>query len=161
MFISTFVTDEHGAVTVDWVVLTAAATGLVLATMTLVAGGTEEAVNDINDAMNAPSVLVRLRTGFGYAPHDVAGFETLLRGVAALDGTDRAELAAFSNAMNGMIGDGSDPDAVGLANDLDVVVNIAYDNAGETRPTGTGYNAADLSRISSGLGYTVPAIDTF
>ena len=42
----TFIADETGAVTVDWVVLTAAIVGLGLATMSVVSGGVENLSND-------------------------------------------------------------------------------------------------------------------
>ena len=56
-FIKTFRNDEDGAVTVDWVVLTAAIVGLGIAVLTSVGGGTMEASNnaagDIVDAATA------------------------------------------------------------------------------------------------------------
>jgi Flp pilus assembly pilin Flp len=44
-----FKNDESGAVTVDWVVLTAALVGLGLAVITVVSGGINTAANAIND----------------------------------------------------------------------------------------------------------------
>ncbi len=41
-FIKTFARDEDGAVTVDWVVLTAAVVGLGLAVASVVGGGAQE-----------------------------------------------------------------------------------------------------------------------
>jgi Flp pilus assembly pilin Flp len=43
-----FKNDESGAVTVDWVVLTAALVGLGIAVVTLVAGGLNSAANSID-----------------------------------------------------------------------------------------------------------------
>ncbi|MEM7710265.1 MAG: hypothetical protein AAF264_05835 [Pseudomonadota bacterium] len=43
-----FAADESGAVTVDWVVLTAALVGLGLAVMTVVRGGVQDVSNEIN-----------------------------------------------------------------------------------------------------------------
>jgi Flp pilus assembly pilin Flp len=52
-----FRNDESGAVTVDWVVLTAALVALGLAVITVVAGGLNTASNAINaDLNNANSV---------------------------------------------------------------------------------------------------------
>ena len=45
--IKNFVAAEDGAVTVDWVVLTAALVGLGLAVMAVVSGGVENLSNDI------------------------------------------------------------------------------------------------------------------
>ncbi|SFP06205.1 Flp family type IVb pilin [Tranquillimonas alkanivorans] len=46
--IKTFRNDEDGAVTVDWVVLTAAIVGLGIAVITAVSGG----VNNLGDSIN-------------------------------------------------------------------------------------------------------------
>lgn len=51
-----FLKDESGAVTVDWVVLTAAIVGLGLAVLTSVSGGTTSLANKISSHMNAQSV---------------------------------------------------------------------------------------------------------
>jgi Flp pilus assembly pilin Flp len=48
--IRTFAADESGAVTVDWVVLTAALVGLGLAVMGVISGGIETLTGNINDA---------------------------------------------------------------------------------------------------------------
>ncbi|WP_371154780.1 Flp family type IVb pilin [Jannaschia sp. 2305UL9-9] len=49
--IKTFSADESGAVTVDWVVLTAALVGLGLAVMGVISGGIESLSNDINGVL--------------------------------------------------------------------------------------------------------------
>lgn len=50
--IKNFALNESGAVTVDWVVLTAALVGLGLAVMSVVSGGVEDLSNDINTALS-------------------------------------------------------------------------------------------------------------
>jgi len=54
--IKNFVNDESGAVTVDWVVLTAAIVGLGLAVMTVVSGGTETLTNKISAKMTSQTI---------------------------------------------------------------------------------------------------------
>jgi Flp pilus assembly pilin Flp len=49
--IKTFVSDESGAVTVDWVVLTAAIVGLGLAVMSVVSGGIEDLSGNISNTL--------------------------------------------------------------------------------------------------------------
>ncbi|KIT16537.1 hypothetical protein [Jannaschia aquimarina] len=49
--IKTFRADETGAVTVDWVVLTAALVGLGLAVMSVVRGGIDDLTGDINNKL--------------------------------------------------------------------------------------------------------------
>ncbi|AHM04254.1 Flp pilus assembly protein, pilin Flp [Roseibacterium elongatum DSM 19469] len=46
-----FAKSESGAVTVDWVVLTAAIVGLGLAVMAVVSGGINDLSDDINDGL--------------------------------------------------------------------------------------------------------------
>ncbi|UWQ95093.1 hypothetical protein K3728_15590 [Rhodobacteraceae bacterium M385] len=52
-FIKNFAADESGAVTVDWVVLTAALVGLGLAVMAVVSNGVEDLSNDISADLTA------------------------------------------------------------------------------------------------------------
>ena len=49
--IKTFLNDESGAVTVDWVVLTAALVGLGIAAMGVVRGGVAGLTGDISNAL--------------------------------------------------------------------------------------------------------------
>lgn len=50
-FLSKFKSSEDGAVTVDWVVLTAATVGLGVTAITTVAGGTNELGESVSDAV--------------------------------------------------------------------------------------------------------------
>jgi len=54
--IKTFLNSESGAVTVDWVVLTAAIVGLGLAVMAVVSAGVEDLSNDINTQLTGQGV---------------------------------------------------------------------------------------------------------
>lgn len=54
---SSFLSDESGAVTVDWVVLTAAIVGLGLAVMSVVSGGVEDLSGDISNALTETNPL--------------------------------------------------------------------------------------------------------
>lgn len=56
-----FLSNESGAVTVDWVVLTAALVGLGLAVMAVVSGGVEDLSGDVNTQLTDGSII---RTGF-------------------------------------------------------------------------------------------------
>ena len=55
--------NDSGAVTVDWVVLTAALVGLGLAAMSVVSGGVEDLANDTNDSLNRSIVETSLNFG--------------------------------------------------------------------------------------------------
>ncbi len=56
MDIRTFIKDDSGAVTVDWVVLTGATVGLGLATMGVVSGGIENLSTDVSNQMRNQEV---------------------------------------------------------------------------------------------------------
>lgn len=58
-----FSNNESGAVTVDWVVLTAAIVGIALAVITLISGGVEDASNGVNDGLQTASAFT-----FGASP---------------------------------------------------------------------------------------------
>jgi len=49
--IKNFANSEHGAITVDWVVLTAGIVGLALVTLTVVSGGTEDMSGELQASM--------------------------------------------------------------------------------------------------------------
>jgi Flp pilus assembly pilin Flp len=51
--LKTFRNDESGAVTVDWVVLTAAIVGLGIAVLTSVSSGAETLATDISDELTS------------------------------------------------------------------------------------------------------------
>ncbi|MDE9449413.1 hypothetical protein J3R80_02885 [Aliiroseovarius sp. Z3] len=55
--IKTFQADEDGAVTVDWVVLTAAIVGLGIAVLTSVSGGTTSLADKISSALDGMSIM--------------------------------------------------------------------------------------------------------
>ena len=56
-FIKNFRRDEDGAVTVDWVVLTAAIVGLGIAILTSVGNGTTALGSKVSSQLNAQSIL--------------------------------------------------------------------------------------------------------
>jgi len=55
-FIKNFRNDEDGAVTVDWVVLTAAIVGLGIAVLTSVGGGTTALGDKISSTLSAATI---------------------------------------------------------------------------------------------------------
>lgn len=51
-----FIQSENGAVTVDWVVLTAALVGLAIAVVALISAGTQEPTSGLNASLSADIV---------------------------------------------------------------------------------------------------------
>jgi Flp pilus assembly pilin Flp len=62
-FIKNFAKSESGAVTVDWVVLTAAIVGLGLAVLAVVQGGVGNLTGDINSRLLEDHTSITLDTG--------------------------------------------------------------------------------------------------
>ncbi|TDX29296.1 Flp family type IVb pilin [Rhodovulum visakhapatnamense] len=61
----TFAKDESGAVTVDWVVLTAAIVGLGIAVLTAVRGGVNDLGGDIASSLSGAQVQSLTNLGWG------------------------------------------------------------------------------------------------
>ena len=55
-FFKTFAKDEDGAVTVDWVVLTAAVVGLGIAAVATIQGGIDSVASDIDSSLSGAGV---------------------------------------------------------------------------------------------------------
>lgn len=55
-----FLTDESGAVTVDWVVLTAAIVGLGIAVITTIGGGTDSLATEVSSTFSNATVTLTL-----------------------------------------------------------------------------------------------------
>ncbi len=55
--IKAFAAGESGAVTVDWVVLTAAIVGLGLAVMAVISGGLQDVSGDINNILTDNNMI--------------------------------------------------------------------------------------------------------
>jgi hypothetical protein len=138
---NTFLSDESGAVTVDWVVLTAALVGLGLAVMAVVSGGLQDLSGDTRDQMQADNII---RTSFGTAPDTglltAQGDLDLLAGLGnasndglstSRGGIDAAALTRAGNLEASL--DGYDFDANGA---------ITLNNDGQIDPAGT-ITAAD------------------
>jgi Flp pilus assembly pilin Flp len=62
-FIKNFRNDEDGAVTVDWVVLTAAIVGLGIAVLTSVGGGTTALADKISTSLSETAIPTYTATG--------------------------------------------------------------------------------------------------
>lgn len=71
--LKTFTESESGAVTVDWVVLTAALCGLGVATAAVVTAGVEDLSRDTNDVMTGYQIVTRFFEDVQLAANDFAG----------------------------------------------------------------------------------------
>lgn len=57
-----FLTDESGAVTVDWVVLTAAIVGLGIAVISTIGGGTNSLASEVSATFSSATVTLTMPT---------------------------------------------------------------------------------------------------
>lgn len=90
-----FFADESGAVTVDWIVLTASIVGLGIATVSAVRTGTNALAADISNSLTAANVnaLTGL-DGFTFTRH---GAEALANVWSTVRGRSDADLTAFAD----------------------------------------------------------------
>lgn len=73
MKLTTFLQSDSGAVTIDWVVLTAALVGLGLATTAVVSGGVSALSNDMDDQLVNQGIVTEFAaaiTGMDWANYD-------------------------------------------------------------------------------------------
>jgi hypothetical protein len=70
-----FANSEDGAVTVDWVVLTAAIVGLGLAVLAVVSGGVEDLSRDIDDELVEMEVAAAFGTSAGWSAGSLLSWE--------------------------------------------------------------------------------------
>lgn len=84
MNLKAFIDSDSGAVTVDWVVLTAALVGLGLATTAVVSGGVSALSNDMDDQLVNQGIV----TEFAAAGMDWANYDFLATQHGASWGTD-------------------------------------------------------------------------
>ena len=95
-----FTSTETGAVTVDWVVLTAGLVGLGLAAVAVVSGGVEDASNDISNQLSSGTLLLTAFTRPGGVDLD---FETM-DGVTSAYVRDHSTVG-ISDALGSVSGD--------------------------------------------------------
>ena len=171
-----FWAEEDGAVTVDWVVLTASLVGLGLAVMALVSDGVEhqsDAIAARAATMGVPTSFAdfaALRNGgFSYDPYDQQIFDFV---VAELSAMTDAELEIANAALNhgtmsaieAVEGRGdtvaqSDRESV---SDIYGALDTVYHERGLTRDEAARtYDQAALDAIGSDLFVPVPANATF
>jgi Flp pilus assembly pilin Flp len=117
-----FIQDETGAVTVDWVVLTAALVGLGLAVMGVVSSGISSQADAIDDTLTNESIIRTSFTSgavadFGTACGNFGGCDASLGNLASLSNsdfnalrdsfsTDEAGAVATTNTGLGLTQDG-------------------------------------------------------
>ncbi|MBF9035874.1 hypothetical protein HKCCE2091_16625 [Rhodobacterales bacterium HKCCE2091] len=153
MYVERFLKSESGAITVDWVVLTAAIVGLGLATMTVVSGGVADLSDDtaVEIASLDPGSLYdwapagpMINSGWGelgiFSPRQSAeGAESYAASVLAYNGDDyqAAYDQLYRQAMNMTYSDGESIDDFGAFEAL-----AAADGA--TIETGTNMTYAEM-----------------
>lgn len=67
--ITTFISDESGAITVDWVVLTASIVGIAIAVLLVISGGISTASGNIRGQLAGSESVASLITGETASPY--------------------------------------------------------------------------------------------
>lgn len=91
--LSTFLADESGAVTVDWVVLTGGLVGLGLATMAVVSGGVASLSGDTSSQLSGQSIISRFAMTAEVFATDFSG------GIGDWLGGNVVDLAGFGEVL--------------------------------------------------------------
>lgn len=147
-----FVKSESGAVTVEWVVLTAGLVGLGLATLTVVASGVEDVSADIDGSLKRNDIIV---TSFGSSLTNgdfSAGYEegSIITVYSAMEGwTQTTSIQALAAGYNG-----TSPPSGGIMLDMDnntaplsISQTVADLRPGQT--TTVSFEAADIFNHNS------------
>ena len=158
---SSFTTSESGAVTVDWVVLTAALVGLGLATMAVVSAGVEDLSDDVQNQMSGYVIKTAFETGstaFDTSSYDALrttwyNDQTNIIGLAPRD--EAHAIGGYENRINNVrtrIGNGEQTSAyaeieralayIDFANDSGYDMTSAYDNVGTLEDVLVEYETA-------------------
>ncbi|MEM8849731.1 MAG: hypothetical protein AAGE03_06810 [Pseudomonadota bacterium] len=173
-----FLSDENGAVTVDWVVLTAALVGLGLAVSTVVRGGIQNLSGDISTVMASYEIETVFQASYpweqfgiwplggspeeadpGYVPYDQAMYDLLVAEMrnldpALLEDLDAGMTQASRLAVQSVLASGEEltADNVGRVSDSEAALALVMGERGVDRWTGTGASEADLAVRSERVG---------
>lgn len=153
-----FLRSEHGAVTVDWVVLTAAAAGVALATSGLLVAGIHSQQYAMEEAMGTQGFVGETFAAAmrNYQPFDQAFHEAVYNDVSSLSDADLDILEAFVNDMNSLLASGTEEEVNALT-DMTYAVGLTYAERIRERPNGTGSDPTELERIATELGWHLDA----
>lgn len=153
-----FLFDDGGAVTVDWVVLTAALVGLGLAVTAVVSGGVQTASSATAAKVGGIGIAttfdgIRANAGMGHAPNDPDFYDSVTTGLSGLSDADLALAdAILTDLYVAPSADLDDPQLVALAEDIEGGLAEVMGERGLSRNPGGAYTDADVDRINDALG---------
>lgn len=152
-----FFTSDSGAVTVDWVVLSAGLVGLGLATMAVVGTGVQDTSGDIEDQLTTNEIISSTFTPetpvVAYTPYNLQVYDNVYNNTLQ----NRTDAADFNSAYSAAIGysiervtENNQADAQ-LALDELFAMEAAAATAGwpadDVVVDGTSYDAATLKQL--------------
>lgn len=150
-YLKAFTADDAGAITVDFVVLTGAATGMALAAMAAFSAE----IGFISGEVAARSQHEEARPSFAYRAHDKEIHIRYAAAVSTLSDDDLAVLSSWGNATRAQQDGTADPAAVRSFQDFDNAITLAYANrAGSRDADASDYEEYDLQRVSRKLGFS-------
>lgn len=128
-----FLNNESGAVTVDWVVLTAAVTGMGLAVIGVVSPGLQDVANDIQTSLTQDTIIQASFGQLQYIPNDSGTF-SLWRDTGM--SWDSAQIQAELTSMGGDTGETFETSSSFAERDQYAGLQYALEAQGGTIPVG-------------------------
>lgn len=146
-----FVQDEAAVISVDFVVLTASAAGLGMATMAAFSAEVGFVTANVADGTQQHRDS---RPSYAYRAHDPETYQAYAVAVSQLTDEDLAVLAAWGNATRNSPEQLTNPGAIQFFEDFDHAITLAYANRNQSRSDETEFEDYDLGRVSSMLGFS-------
>ncbi|WP_371157658.1 hypothetical protein [Jannaschia sp. 2305UL9-9] len=158
-----FLSREDGAISVDWVVLTAIATATAMGTVGILSSGVKTANHEVEVQMGLAASAgdtwgAAMRD---YIPYSETNHTVLHTGLSTLS---RDDLDTMSDFLMSFVADQTDTaegaDEHGALNDISFATGLANSERGEARPTADTTDPDEIARIASQLGWsTIPGTD--
>lgn len=151
-----FLMSESGAVTVDWVVLTAAVAGVALATLGVLAGGLAQANRAVETQMSETNAVgdtwaAAMRN---YQPHNGVFYGTVYDAWSTLSDDD---LDQMNRLVNDVVAEmaplAETADDNGQLNDLSFAIGRVYSDRVRKRPEAIGADPVEVERIFALMGW--------
>lgn len=158
---SPFVSAEDGAITVDWVVLTAIGSAVAMATVGVLSGGVKGMNQQVEIHLgNTSTVSTTWAEAMrNYDPYDDGIYQAIYGDLSSLSEADLDIMEAYFNDVAATLGEEAETEAeYGLINDVSFAVGLVYVDRVRGRPGGTEADAAEIARIADQLGWSDEAL---
>ena len=159
-----FLAEDEGAVTVDWVVLTAALAFLGVTVAVVVVTGLKDLTHEIDDELQEVEVgttFAAIRTN-AYEPFDAAYYEGWMAALSNLSDEDLDAVEAFANdsraTLQPQVRTAADQ---GALDDTSAGIDAVYAERGRDRPHGTDADHSEVVRIVNEQNWNAATLSAF